>query len=64
MVVAFWKCYLTYENISYSRECFSYLCVLSWLVWVLVLYLAKILSLFYGSTEVKYKRYGIPKKIW
>ena len=37
------------ENVSLI---YVEICVLSWLIWVLVLYLAKILSLFYGSTEI------------
>ena len=26
LVVVYWKYYLTYKNIFYSKECFSYLC--------------------------------------
>ena len=56
LVVVFWKCYLTYENICYSRECLSFLCGNMCFILanmgILVLYLAKILSLFYGSTEI------------
>ena len=67
LVVVFWKYYLTYKNICYSRECFSYLCgnMCSILadMGIGIIFGQDTFSIlwFYGNM---YYLYGTPTEIW